>query len=102
GYKATTGETLIKEALCHEAIYLTSLLGCHHATDTPRTHALAALMCLNAARFKSRVDADGDLLLLKDQDRSTWDFRLIQRGLVHLGRAATGDNLSEYHLQAGI
>lgn len=102
GYKATTGESLIKEALCQEAIHLTSLLGCHQATDTPRTHALAALMYLNAARFNSRVDANGNMLLLKDQDRSTWDIKLIQRGLYHLGRAASGDHLSEYHLQAGI
>lgn len=51
GYKASSGETLVREDLCREAIRLTSLLTHHSATRLPKVHALLALMLLNAARF---------------------------------------------------
>ncbi len=102
GHKASTGDRLLREELCREAIRLASLLVDHPVGDTPRTHALLALMLLTAARFPTRVDEQGALLRLHDQDRSRWDQTLIGRGLVHLGKAAAGDELSEYHLQAGI
>jgi len=59
-------------------------------------------MLLTAARFPSRLDEHGALLRLHDQDRSKWDRALIEQGLLHLVAAAEGDDLSEYHLQAGI
>jgi RNA polymerase sigma-70 factor (ECF subfamily) len=102
GYKASAGDRLLREDLCHEAIRLTSLLGTHPAGNTPRAHALLALMLLTAARFPSRLDEQGELLRLDDQDRSKWDQALIQRGLMELVAAADGSELSEYHLQAGI
>ena len=102
GYKASAGERLLREELCEEAVRLTSLLVAHPAGRTPRSHALLALMFLTAARFPSRLDEHGDLLRLDDQDRSKWDQSLIARGLVHLAEAAQGNELSEYHLQAGI
>lgn len=102
GYKASAGERLLREDLCQEAVRLTSLLVAHPAGKTPRSHALLALMFLTAARFPSRLDAQGDLLRLDDQDRSQWDQSLIGQGLWHLAAAAQGTELSEYHLQAGI
>ena len=102
GYKASAGERLLREELCQEAVRLTSLLVTHPTGRTPRSHALLALMLLSAARFPSRLDERGDLLRLDDQDRSKWDQRLIEHGLVQLGEAAQGNELSEYHLQAGI
>lgn len=102
GYKASAGERLLREELCQEAVRLTSILVTHPAGDTPRSHALLALMLLTAARFPSRLDEQGDLLRLDDQDRSKWNPRLIELGLRHLVRAAQGPTLSEYHLQAGI
>jgi RNA polymerase sigma factor (sigma-70 family) len=102
GYKASAGERLIREDLCREAIRLTALLVTHPAGDTPRSHALLALMLLTAARFPSRVDDRGELLRLDDQDRAKWDQALIARGLTELVRAAEGSEVSEYHLQAGI
>lgn len=102
GHKASAGDRLLREELSAEAIRLTSLVAAHPAGDTPRTHALLALMLLTAARFPSRVDAHGDLLRLDDQDRSKWDPSLIGRGLVALAAAAQGNELSNYHLQAGI
>jgi RNA polymerase sigma-70 factor (ECF subfamily) len=102
GYKASAGDSLVRGELCREAIRLTTLLAAHPAANAPATHALLALMLLNAARLPSRTDDSGNLLRLGEQDRSAWDRRLIALGLHHLGLAATGDALSEYHLQAGI
>lgn len=102
GYKASSGDFLIREDLCREAIRLTSLLAEHPAGNQPKTHALLALMLLNAARLPSRVDDDGNLLRLQEQDRSRWNQSLIARGLFHLAQSAAGNEVSEYHLQAGI
>jgi predicted RNA polymerase sigma factor len=73
GYKASSGDRLLREELCQEAIRLASLLPAHPAGRTPRSHALLALMLLTAARFPSRLDAHGVMLRLDDQDRSKWD-----------------------------
>ena len=102
GYKASSGDSLVKEDLCYEAIRLATLLSEHSAINRPRTHALVALMFLNGARLPARVDPEGNILRLREQDRSNWDRTMIQLGIFHLGQAAAGDDLSEYHLQAGI
>jgi RNA polymerase sigma-70 factor (ECF subfamily) len=102
GYKASSGDKLLREELCQEAVRLTSLLVAHPVGGAPRSHALLALMLLTAARFPSRTDEQGDLLRLDGQDRSRWLQPLIERGLMHLAEAAQGNELSEYHLQAGI
>lgn len=102
GYKASGGERLVRQELCHEAIRLAGLLLEHPATATPATQALMALMLLTAARLPARTDADGALLRLREQDRSAWDRTLIARGILHLGRSAAGDTVTAYHLEAGI
>jgi len=102
GYKASAGERLVREELCHEAIRLGLLLAAHPATRAPRTHALLALMLLNAARLPARTDDAGNLLRLHEQDRRAWNQAMIQRGIHFLALAASGDSLSEYHLEAGI
>ena len=102
GYKASSGDDLIKEDLCQEAIRLTSLLAEHPSGNEPRTHALVALMFLNAARLPARTDSEGTILRLEEQDRSTWDQMMIALGIQHLCESAAGDELSAYHLQAGI
>lgn len=102
GYKASSGDALVREDLCREAIRLTSLLAEHPAGNQPKTHALLALMLLNAARLPARLDGEGNLLRLQEQDRSRWDKPLMARGLFHLSQSAAGDEVSEYHLQAGI
>ena len=90
GYKASSGDRLVRQDLCDEAIRLTALLVEHPAGNYPKTHALLALMLLNAARFSARVDARGNILRLKDQDRSTWSRPMIARGVFHLSQAAAG------------
>jgi RNA polymerase sigma factor (sigma-70 family) len=102
GYKASSGDSLIKEDLCREAIRLTSLLAEHPAGNRPQTHALIALMLLNAARLPARTDSEGNILRLKEQDRSTWDQTMVARGMFHLSKSAAGEDVSTYHLQAGI
>ena len=102
GYSTHRGEELVRRDICHEAIRLSHLVAGHPALDTPKAHALAALLHLQGARLGSRVDSEGNLLLLSEQDRSTWDGALIAAGFSHLDRAARGDELSVYHLEAGI
>ena len=102
GYKASSGESLVREDLCSEAIRLTALLAEHPAGNRPRAHALLALMFLNTARLPARVDTDGNMLRLRDQDRTTWNQAMIGRGMMHMVHSAVGDEITTYHLQAGI
>jgi RNA polymerase sigma factor (sigma-70 family) len=102
GYKASTGENLVREDLCSEAIHLATLLAEHPLTNQPRIHALISLMLLDGARLPARVDAEGNILRLKEQNRSLWNRRMIEHGMLHLGLAAAGNELTEYHIQAGI
>jgi RNA polymerase sigma-70 factor (ECF subfamily) len=102
GYGAHAGEDLVREDLCGEAIRLAQLLASRPDTGLPRLHALLALFYLQAARLEARVDGEGNLLLLDEQERSRWDQRLLALGVSQLERAARGDDLSEYHLQAAI
>jgi RNA polymerase sigma-70 factor (ECF subfamily) len=102
GYAAYQGEDLVRKDLCAEAIRLASLLLARAETARPKVHALLALMLLQASRLPARQDAEGNLLLLAEQDRSLWDQQLIAEGFRHLERAAVGDELTEYHVQAAI
>jgi RNA polymerase sigma-70 factor (ECF subfamily) len=102
GYAAHRGENLVRAELCEEAIRLCGLLVRHPSTGAPKSHALLALMLLQAARLPARLDAGGRLLTLAEQDREQWDRRMLYRGFLHLDRAAAGPEMSEYHLQAGI
>jgi RNA polymerase sigma-70 factor (ECF subfamily) len=102
GYKASSGDRLIRTELCQEAIRLARLLDAHPATSQPAGKALLALMCLNAARLKARVDSTGGIVRLEDQDRAQWDRDLIREGILALGAASSGETLSAYHLEAGI
>ena len=102
GYKASSGDKLVREDICDEAIRLARLLAGHPAGNQPRTHALLALMLLNAARIPARVDSEGNLLRLQDQNRSAWNQSMIAQGMFHLAQSATGNEISEYHLQSVI
>jgi RNA polymerase sigma-70 factor (ECF subfamily) len=102
GYKASSGDKLVREDICQEAIRLTSLLAEHPVGDQPKTHALLALMLLNTARLPARSDGEGNLLRLQEQDRTLWEQPVIARGMLHLARSAAGETLSRYHLEAGI
>lgn len=102
GHKPSKNDSIIRADLCHEALRLGMLLATHPAGDRPRTHALIAMMAFTAARIPARTDAEGNLLRLEDQDRTLWSKDLIRIGVHHFGKSSSGNNLSEYHLQAGI
>jgi len=102
GYHGASPESAVRTGLCQEAMRLTKILLGHPLGATPATHALAALMHLHAARLPSRVDASGNLSSFFEQDRSRWDAKLIAEGQELLNLAASGPELSEYHVEAGI
>jgi RNA polymerase sigma-70 factor (ECF subfamily) len=102
GYAAHDGENLVRQDLCVEALRLARLLASAPATGTPAVHALAALMAFQAARLPARVDREGKMVLLADQDRTSWDRALIALGFHHFTRAADGPALTEYHVQSAI
>jgi len=102
GYSATKGEALVRHDLCHGAIHLVELVADSPVTDLPRVHALAALLLFQGARLAARVGDDGVPARLHEQDRTRWDRTLIVRGVRRLQRAARGDALTRYHLEAEI
>jgi RNA polymerase sigma-70 factor (ECF subfamily) len=104
GYKASWGKEIIREALCEEALIMNRQL-CESVVSTPEALALQALMLFNAARFKSRFSAGGELLDLEEQDRAQWNPELIELGAGYLKRARQGTEdgtVSAYHFEASI
>jgi RNA polymerase sigma factor (sigma-70 family) len=102
GYQGSNPEDPIRPSLCTDALRLTELLLETKATAHPDVHALAGLFCFDLARLATRVDDEGVFVPLEDQDRSRWDRSLVERGLQHLARSATGNRISRWHLEAGI
>jgi len=102
GYHGASPESAVRAGLCQEAIRLTTIMLEHPLGATPATYALAALMCLHAARLPARLDAAGNLSSLFDQDRSRWDSQLMAEGQRFLDASATGPELTEYHVEAAI
>jgi RNA polymerase sigma-70 factor (ECF subfamily) len=102
GYHGASPGAAVRAELCGEAMRLVALLREYAPAATPATNALAALMCLDAARLPARVDDAGDLNPLADQDRSTWNGRLVAQGIALLECSAVGDEVSHYHLEAAI
>jgi RNA polymerase sigma factor (sigma-70 family) len=102
GYHGASAEAVVRGDLCRQAMRLAGLLVGHAPSSTPATKALTALMCLNVARLPSRIDEAGDLKGLLDQDRSRWDAQLIDQGVDLLAEAATGAEVSVYHVEARI
>jgi len=101
GYNSTSHEELIRKDLIEESLRLGELLTQHPATKQPKVFALLALICFNSARSDARLDKSGNILLLKDQDRTLWNKSLIERGHYFIEQSASGE-LSTYHLEAAI
>ena len=106
GYAATAGDSWVRPQLCEEALRLGRVLAGLASTE-PEVHGLVALMEIQASRLPARTDANGDPILLLDQNRARWDRLLIQRGLAALARANVcareqGKPLGPYALQAAI
>ncbi len=101
GYAAHTGDALVRHELCQEAIRLGHMLAELMPLE-PEVLGLLALMELQASRAATRTDADGNLVLLADQDRSRWDRARIARGLAALDRAGPLGRAGPYQLQAAV
>ena len=102
GYTAARGEHWQRPQLCQEALRLGRVLT-SIAPHEPEAHGLLALMELNASRTAARTDADGEPILMLDQNRALWDQLRIRRGMLALGRARElGGAGGFYALQAAI
>ncbi len=102
GYSATAGQDWVRPALCEEALRLGRVLA-GLMPGEPEVYGLLALMELQASRLHARTDADGEPVLLPEQDRTRWDRLQIQRGLNALERAVVmGGADGPYALQAAI
>jgi RNA polymerase sigma-70 factor (ECF subfamily) len=102
GYNSTHSEDLIRKDVMGEAMALCHLLSESRHTQLPEVFALLALMCFHASRSSSRLTTTGDIILLPDQDRSLWDTELINKGNEYMNKAAFGESMSTYHLEAAI
>jgi len=103
GYAATTGDDLLRPALCEDALRLARVLA-ELMPKEPEVHGLAALLELQESRAAARTGPSGEPVLLKDQNRRRWNRMLIRRGFTALGRStavATGGP-GAYALQAAI
>jgi RNA polymerase sigma-70 factor (ECF subfamily) len=102
GYYSESHDSVLREDLCTEAMRLTFSLIENESTNLPIVNALYALMCFHASRFKARQSANGEMVLYQDQDETLWDQELISKGGFYLHRAAGGNAISKYHLEASI
>ena len=98
GYLATSADTLVRRELCDEAIRLARVLR-QLMPDEPEVTGVLALMLLHHSRRDARMDADGGLVLLDDQDRSLWHLDEIEEGLALAARSGAA---GPYGLQAAI
>ena len=101
GYVATTGDTLIRQELCAEAIRLCRIL-VGLLPQEAEARGLLALMLLHDSRREARLSPTGELVLLEEQDRTLWDSSTIQEGIAILEDAIALRNPGPYQVQAAI
>jgi RNA polymerase sigma factor (sigma-70 family) len=102
GYNSSHPDFLIREDLCEEAMRLCQLLIQFSPTSFPRSKALLSLMCFQSSRLKTRQDGQGNIILLKHQDRRLWHTGLLAKGFELLEAAAEPFEISTYHFEAAI
>ncbi len=101
GYAPRSGAQLVRRDVCLSALRLARALAADDRTGTGASRALAALLCLQSSRLEARETGDGRPILMRDQDRGSWNRDLLGEGMEWLARAREGP-LSRYHLEAGI
>ncbi|GAA3985404.1 RNA polymerase sigma factor [Mucilaginibacter dorajii] len=102
GYYSVSQDNTLRKELCLEAMRLCTMLVENNDTNKPQVNALLSLMCFHASRFDARFGKNGEQILYEEQDLSLWNTDLISKGAYFLRAAATGNQLSKYHLEAGI
>ncbi len=101
GYSATAGDDLVRPELCADALRLGRVLA-ELAPREPEVHGLLALMQIQASRSAARTDAAGEPVLLLDQDRSRWDWSMVEDGVAALRRAEGLGARGPYAMQAAL
>jgi RNA polymerase sigma-70 factor (ECF subfamily) len=81
---------------------LTFLLIENERTNLPKVNALFSLMCFHSSRFEARKDKNGEIVFYQEQDETLWNQALITQGIFHFHEASQGNEISKYHLEAGI
>jgi RNA polymerase sigma-70 factor (ECF subfamily) len=102
GYNSSHPELLIRHDLCEEAMRLTLLLTSHPLTNLSECNALLSLLCFQASRENARIDNEGQIVLLENQDRAKWNNALIEKGNFYLNAATENGDVTEYHIEAAI
>jgi len=102
GYYSESQDSVLRDDLCAEAMRLTHSLIENEQTNLPAVNALFSLMCFHSSRFKARQNLNGEIVLYQYQDETLWNQELISKGGYYLHRAARGNALSKYHLEASI
>lgn len=102
GYYSETNDAVIRKELCAEAMRLTYLLVNNPDTGLPKVKALLSLMCFHSSRLDARETTNGSIILYDEQDETRWNRELIGKGVFYMHEAASGNQLSSYHLEACI
>ena len=102
GYHSIDPKNLIRQDLISQALYLGKTLLENDRTNFSEVSALMALMCFHASRSDSRLSAEGEIILLKDQDRTKWNSELIDAGRNYLLTSKQDHRISMYHFEALI
>ena len=102
GYSPSDTDSIFQFDIINETLRLTSVVANHPTTGLPHAQALLAIMLFHCSRLRTRIDTEGNLVPITRQNRQMWDCSYIHRGMDALRRAGTGEELSEYHLLAGI
>jgi RNA polymerase sigma factor (sigma-70 family) len=102
GYNATHTNVFIRKDLLDQAMYLCKLMVDNKRTQLPEVFAAMALMCFHYSRIDSRSNDEGEIILLSQQDRSKWNRQLIVEGNEYMNKAAYGNSITSYHIEAAI
>ena len=102
GFASSSGSHTLRADLCDEAIRMARMLVESTSKGDASMAALLALMLMHSARFEARVDKQGSLVMLEDQDRTQWNWARIREAMEWMERSAVGDSLSRYHLESAI
>ena len=102
GYYSSSTNENVKEEFCWEAMRLGIFLSEQTFLPQKNTYALIALMCFHASRIDSRTNSSGEYILYLEQDKGKWNTDLIKKGEYYIAKAANGNKVSKYHLEAAI
>ncbi|MFK7970207.1 MAG: RNA polymerase sigma factor [Bacteroidia bacterium] len=102
GFHSTRRDMLVRKELCGEAMRLCEMLLKNTFTRSEASYALFALMCFHAARLDSKVSPEGDIIDIKNQDRSLWFFPMVELGNDAMNKAVESGVYTGYHYEAAI